>query len=124
MSAPEQRHDNHCYDEHSYYSLYYRYHCDAVAIIIISGWSWDHLGHGLISRRTFLLLEFFCSWGIISTSKRNNNADSDNDNKRNNNYSQRRQSGLKTGGVVDPGEKISIFSGNFTEIIDFSGQIS
>ena len=27
-------------------------------------------------------------------------------------------------GVVDPGEKNSIFSGNFTKIIDFSGQIS
>jgi len=27
-------------------------------------------------------------------------------------------------GVVDPGEKMSIFSGNFTKIIDFSGQIS
>ena len=25
---------------------------------------------------------------------------------------------------LDPGEKISIFSGNFTKIIDFSGQIS
>jgi len=27
-------------------------------------------------------------------------------------------------GVLDPGEKISIFSGNFTKIIDFVGQIS
>ena len=28
---------------------------------------------------------------------------------------QRRQSGLKSGGVVEPDQKISIFSGNFTK---------
>ena len=37
---------------------------------------------------------------------------------------QRRQSGLITGGVVEPGENISIFSCNFTNIIDSSRQIS
>src|SRR6218665_1356910 len=35
---------------------------------------------------------------------------------------QRRQSGLKSGGVVDPGQKISIFTGNFTKV-GFSRQI-
>ena len=37
---------------------------------------------------------------------------------------QRRQSGLKTGGSWIRVKKISIFSGNLTKIIDFSGQIS
>ena len=39
-------------------------------------------------------------------------------------YFQGRQSGLKTGGLWIRVKKISIFSGNLTKIIDFSGQIS
>src|SRR6218665_34014 len=35
---------------------------------------------------------------------------------------QRRQSGLKSGGVVDPGQKISLFTGKFPKNFDFFRQ--
>src|SRR6218665_2619398 len=35
---------------------------------------------------------------------------------------QRRQSGLKSGGVVDPGQKISLFTGKFPKNFDFLRQ--
>jgi len=40
------------------------------------------------------------------------------------NYLQRRQSGLKSGGVVDPGKKIRFFHANFTKDFNFSGNFT